>query len=34
MNEDGTAQVIEYGAKGMKIIQDNIENLEQYLRDC
>ena len=33
MNEDGTAQVIEYGSKGMKVIKDNIENLEQYLRD-
>ena len=33
MNEDGTAQVIEYGAKGMKILEDNIENLEQHLRD-
>ena len=33
MNEDGTAQVIQYGAKGMKILEDNIENLEQHLRD-
>lgn len=33
MNEDGTAQIIQYGAKGMKILEDNIENLEQHLRD-
>ena len=32
-NEDGTAEIIQYGAKGMSVVQDNITNLEQYLRD-
>ena len=32
-NEDGTAEIIQYGAKGMSVVQDNIANLEQYLRD-
>ena len=32
-NEDGTTEIIQYGAKGMSVVQDNITNLEQYLRD-
>ena len=32
-NEDGTAEIIQYSAKGMSVVQDNITNLEQYLRD-
>ena len=32
MNENGTAQIIQYGAKGMKILKDNIESLEQRHR--
>ena len=32
-NEDGTTQLIQYGAKGMKVLEGSIEKLEQYLRD-
>ena len=32
-NEDGTSEVIEYSQKGMKVLDDGIEKLEQYLRD-
>lgn len=32
-NEDGSTQLIEYGAKGMKVIEGSIDKLEQYLRD-
>ena len=32
-NEDGTCDIIQYSAKGMKILRSNIEKLEQYLRD-
>ena len=32
-NDDGTADVIQYTAKGMKILENNIPKLEQYLRD-
>ena len=32
-NEDGTTQLVQYGAKGMKVLEGSIEKLEQYLRD-
>ena len=32
-NEDGTVECIEYGAKGMKVLEGGIEKLEQHLRD-
>ena len=32
MEEDGEVQVIEYSQNGMKILDGNIANLEQYLR--
>ena len=32
-NEDGSTQLIEYGAQGMKVIEGSIDKLEQYLRD-
>ena len=32
-NDDGSTQLIEYGAKGMKVIEGSIDKLEQYLRD-
>ena len=32
-NEDGTTQLIQYNAKGMKVLEGSIEKLEQYLRD-
>lgn len=32
-NEDGSTQLIEYGAKGMKVLEGSIDKLEQYLRD-
>ena len=32
-NEDGTTDVIQYSGKGMKVLESNIEKLEQYLRD-
>ena len=31
--DDNNVQVLEYGSDGVKIISNNIENLEQYLRD-
>ncbi len=32
-NSSGNVQLIEYSADGVKMIRDDIENLEQYLRD-
>ena len=32
-NDDGTTQLIQYSAKGMKVLEGSIEKLEQYLRD-
>jgi len=32
-DKSGSVQVLEYGADGVKIVGDSIENLEQYLRD-
>ena len=32
-NEDGTAELLEYSQKGMKVLEGGIEKLEQYLRD-
>ena len=32
-DNSGHVQVLEYSADGVKIVDDNIENLEQYLRD-
>tara|TARA_E500000318_G_scaffold16951_2_gene17212 strand:- start:3217 stop:4035 length:819 start_codon:yes stop_codon:yes gene_type:complete len=32
-NDDGTAEIIQYSAKGMKVLEGGIEKLEQYLRD-
>ena len=32
-NDDGTTEIIEYSAKGMKVLEGHIEKLEQYLRD-
>ena len=32
-NEDGTTEIIQYSAKGMKVLEGGIEKLEQYLRD-
>ena len=32
-NEDGTSDVIQYSQKGMKVLDGDIEKLEQYLRD-
>ena len=32
-NENGTVECIEYGAKGMKVLEGGIEKLEQHLRD-
>jgi len=32
-NGEGSADVIEYSGKGMKILESKIEKLEQYLRD-
>ena len=32
-NENGTTEVIQYTAKGMKVLEGGIEKLEQYLRD-
>ena len=33
MEEDGEVEVIEYSQNGMKVLDGNISNLEQYLRD-
>ena len=33
MEEDGEVEVIEYSQYGMKVLDGNITNLEQYLRD-
>ena len=32
-NGEGSADIIEYSAKGMKVLESKIEKLEQYLRD-
>ena len=32
-NDDGTTDIIQYSAKGMKVLEGSIEKLEQYLRD-
>jgi hypothetical protein len=32
-NENGSVELIEYSAKGMKVLEGGIENIEQYLRD-
>jgi len=32
-NENGSVELIEYSAKGMKVVEGGIENIEQYLRD-
>ncbi len=32
-DNSGNIQVLEYSADGVKIVGDNIENLEQYMRD-
>ena len=32
-NDDGTTEVIQYSARGMKVLEGGIEKLEQYLRD-
>jgi len=32
-NGEGSADIIEYSAKGMKVLESKVEKLEQYLRD-
>ena len=32
-DNSGSVQVLEYSADGVKIVGDNVDNLEQYLRD-
>jgi len=32
-NDDGSCDIIQYSAKGMKVLESGIEKLEQYLRD-
>ena len=32
-NEDGTVECLEYSAKGVKVLVDNIDKFEQHLRD-
>ena len=32
-NDDGSVEIIEYSSQGMRVVDDNITNLEQYLRD-
>ena len=32
-NDDGSCDIIQYSAKGMKVLESKVEKIEQYLRD-